>query len=162
MTTNNNQPLMDALVSEWQQESPDHDASPMAIVGRIIRLGRLYERDAKIALKPYGLPYTDFDILATLKRSGSPYELTPGELGNAVLLTSGAMTAALDRLETANLISRHADLADKRVKTAKLTRKGERLASKAATARFEVAARAIEALKAGEKTTLTNLLRQLD
>lgn len=148
-------------MSEWAAESPELDASAMRVVGRIIRLGRQFEKDASGALKPLGLPYTEFDIIATLRRSGAPYELTPGQLGQAVLLTSGAMTAALDRLEQSGLITRHASETDRRVKTAKLTASGKKLALKAAKARFDVAALALDGLSSQQRKTLAKLLKEL-
>ncbi|MEO0346336.1 MAG: MarR family transcriptional regulator [Pseudomonadota bacterium] len=160
-TTTESQDLMDELMRQWASECPDFDTAAMAVVGRIMRLGRLYEKQAAAALRPFGLPYTDFDILATLRRSGAPYELTPGELGSAVLLTSGAMTAALDRLTTAELITRHARPEDRRVKSAKLTAAGRRLARKAASARFDVAAQSVEALRASDRKQLATLLKRL-
>lgn len=152
---------MDQLVEQWAAELPELNADPMTIVGRIMRLGRHYEKQASAALKPFGLPYTDFDILATLRRSGAPYELTPGELSEAVLLTSGAMTAALDRLQSAHLITRHASDQDRRVKSARLTAKGKRLAARAAKARFAIASDAISDLSDAEQRTLKKVLRQL-
>lgn len=153
--------LMDRLVSEWREECPELDANAMKIVGRIMRLGRRFEKDATEALKPIGLLYTDFDILATLRRSGAPFELTPGQLSNAVLLTSGAMTAALDRLEHAELITRHASDTDRRVKSARLTDKGQRIAVSAAKARFNVADRAIETLSTKQRKALERVLLDL-
>ena len=160
-TTTESPDLMDELMRQWASECPDFDTTAMAVVGRIMRLGRLYEKQAAAALRPFGLPYTDFDILATLRRSGAPYELTPGQLGSAVLLTSGAMTAALDRLTAAGLITRHARPGDRRVKSAKLTAAGKRLAKKAASARFNVAAASVESLRPTDRKQLATLLKQL-
>ncbi|MEL7302577.1 MAG: MarR family transcriptional regulator, partial [Pseudomonadota bacterium] len=94
-------------------------------------------------------------------RSGAPFELTPGQLGSAVLLTSGAMTAALDRLTAAGLITRHARPEDRRVKSAKLTAAGKRLAKKAASARFDIAAQSLGALRASDRRQLAALLKRL-
>ena len=153
--------LMARLVAEWRQECPDLDASAMKIVGRIMRLGRQFEREAAEALKPMGLPYTEFDIVATLRRSGPPYELTPGQLSEAVLLTSGAMTAALDRLERAGFVTRHASDKDRRVKTAKLTEEGQAIAETAAQARFAAANRAIKMLPDAQRSELELILAAL-
>ncbi|MEO1482073.1 MAG: MarR family transcriptional regulator [Myxococcota bacterium] len=153
--------LIDELVREWNVECPELDPSAMGVVGRIMRLGRRFERDATLALKPLGLPYTDFDIIATLRRSGKPYALTPGELASAVLLTSGAMTAALDRLEGAELVTRHADPDDRRVRSARLTRRGVRLAERAASKRFACAEEALPGLSRAERDQLVALLRKI-
>ena len=153
---------MDELVRQWRDECPELDASAMQVVGRIIRLGRMFEAQAGAALKPFDLPYTDFDIIATLRRSGKPYALTPGELSRAVLLTSGAMTAALGRLERAGLIRRLADSSDRRIKAAQLTAAGKRLARKAAAVRFEVARDALQGLSTPGRTALAKTLRSID
>lgn len=149
------------LIAEWGKECPDLNADAMHIVGRIMQLGRRYEKEASLALKPSGLLYTDFDIIATLRRSGPPYELTPGQLSAAVLLTSGAMTAALDRLQNTGLITRHASEADRRVKTAKLTSQGKSLAKKTAQARFKVATKAVHSLSLDETRDLITLIKRL-
>ena len=154
--------LMERLVAEWGDESPGLDPSALLVVGRIMRLGRRFEAEAAAALKEFGLSYTEFDIIATLKRSGPPYTLTPGQLIDAVLLTSGAMTAALDRLQAASLITRETSASDRRVRAAKLTAKGRRLAERAAAARFEVAAAAIEQLSARDRKLAQQLLKRLD
>ncbi|MEM8547346.1 MAG: MarR family transcriptional regulator [Pseudomonadota bacterium] len=153
--------LMDRLLADWAAECPTLDAKAMAVIGRIIRLGRRYEKDAAEALRPFRLPYTDFDILATLRRNGAPYELTPGQLGDAVLLSSGAMTAALDRLQQAALITRHDSPTDRRIKTARLTPTGKRLSKKAAAARFATATAATTGLTERESEQLTRLLKKL-
>ncbi|MEL7296624.1 MAG: MarR family transcriptional regulator [Pseudomonadota bacterium] len=157
----NSDSLMDTLVTEWAQECPDLDASAMAVVGRIMRLGQRFENEATRALKPLGIAYTDFDILATLRRSGSPYTLTPGQLADAVLLTSGAMTAALERLEKAGLISRHTSTTDRRSKAARLTNAGKKLAKNAAAARFDIATQAVASLPARSHHQLIALLDKL-
>ncbi|MEM9171219.1 MAG: MarR family transcriptional regulator [Pseudomonadota bacterium] len=162
MTTNKDEKdLTERLISQWASESPDLDVAAMAIVGRVMRLGRRFEYDAAAVLKPLGLVYTDFDILATLRRSGPPYELTPGELGEAVLLSSGAMTAALDRLSNAALIERPVNDYDRRIKSARLTAAGKRLSKRAAKARFAVAASAVDGLSRHERATLATLLKAL-
>ncbi|MEL6360910.1 MAG: MarR family transcriptional regulator [Pseudomonadota bacterium] len=161
MDYENEHDLMERLVSEWTKECPDLDAEAMKIVGRIMRLGRRFEKEAAQALKPFKLPYTDFDIIATLRRSGPPYEMTPGQLGTAVLLTSGAMTAALDRLESANFITRHASQSDRRVRSARLTQDGQDIAAKAAKARFKAAEDTIRELPASKRQALANLLLSL-
>jgi MarR family len=97
---------IDHLLAEWHAERPELDAAAMAVVGRLLSIGRQLEARANAVLKPLGLHYTDLDVLATLRRGGRPYRRTPTELRNFVLITSGAMTACLDRLERNALIAR--------------------------------------------------------
>ncbi|MEO1487772.1 MAG: MarR family transcriptional regulator, partial [Bacteroidota bacterium] len=101
--------IIDTLISDWKTERPELDASAMSIVGRILSLGKILEKRASSALCDIGICYTDLDVLATLRRSGAPYALTPTELMQSVLITSGAMTALLDRLTKLELIYRAVD-----------------------------------------------------
>jgi len=161
MTDNNEADLITRLRQEWAIEQPELDSSAMDIVGRVIHLADQWQSSANKLLAQYDLSYTEFDVIATLKRSGPPYELTPTTLRQSVLLTSGAMTAALNRVEKKGLIVRHAMPEDGRVFTAKLTAKGKRLAAKATHSRFELAQSQINNLSEVEKTQVTKLLFHL-
>jgi DNA-binding MarR family transcriptional regulator len=152
---------IDALLREWRAERPDLDAGAMAVVGRLLNLGRELEARAGAVLKPYGLHYTDLDVLATLRRGGAPYRRTPTQLRESVLITSGAMTACLDRLERMGLIERHADPADRRSSAAALTRRGLALVDRAIAVRFRQAADAVRVLSAAERKQLGALLKRL-
>jgi len=116
--------LIDSLIADWGRERPDLDASAMAVVGRLLRVTVALDGRINEVLKPYGLLYSEFDALATLLRSGKPFELTPTELQEAVVLTSGAMTALLNRLTKKGLIARRKSKVDGRSLTARLTAKG--------------------------------------
>lgn len=153
--------LIDRLLDDWQHERPDLDATPMSVVGRILHLGRLLETAANHSLHGTGISYSDLDVLATLRRSGAPYQLTPTSLRKSVLLTSGAMTACLNRLERSELISRSAVDGDRRSLAATLTTKGVKLIDKAIATRFEQARQVVDVLNAGERAELARLLRKL-
>lgn len=153
--------IIDVLISEWKRERPDIDASSMAVVGRLIKLGKALEKSAGKALQDSGIYYTDLDVLATLRRSGEPYELTPKELMQSVLITSGAMTALLDRLTKLKLIYRSPDEKDGRIKRACLTIKGKEVIDKAIEVRFKEADESISALNKQEKDQLAHLLKKL-
>ncbi len=153
--------LLDELIADWAQERPELDASAMGIVGRLIQLGRSLEKSAATALNSFDLHYTDLDVLATLRRKGAPYCLTPTQLRESVILTSGAMTASIDRLEAKGLIVRTADVSDRRVRAVKLTTKGKSLINRAIVARFDEAAARTEPLKTTERKQLEQLLRKL-
>lgn len=152
---------IDRLLAEWQAERPGLDAAPMAVVGRLLSIGRQLEARANSALKPLGLHYTDLDVLATLRRGGRPYRRTPTELRDSVLITSGAMTACLDRLERNGLIARVADPQDRRSSAAELTPAGRKLIDKAIVVRFGEAGDALAGLSQGECAQLAALLRKL-
>lgn len=152
--------LLDQLIQDWNIECPDLDTTGMGVVGRIIHLGGRLRSEGGAALDPYDLNYTDFDVLATLRRSGVPYALTPTVLMQSVLLTSGAMTATLKRLEGRELVTRDQDADDKRVKRVKLTPAGERLVNRAVRARFQQAQTAVARLSEEEREHLAGLLRK--
>lgn len=153
--------VIDNLVSEWKKERRELDASAMHIVGRILKLGKILEKRAGQALKGSGIYYTDLDVLATLRRSGKPYELTPKELMQSVLITSGAMTALLDRLTRLDMIYRAADKNDGRIKRAGLTKKGIKVIDKAIEIRFEEANDAVGKLNRAERESLAFLLKKM-
>lgn len=152
---------IDRLLAEWQAERPELDVAAMAVVGRLLGIGRQLEARANEALRPLGLHYTDLDVLATLRRSGKPYRLTPTQLRDSVVITSGAMTACLDRLETNGLIARVASASDRRSSAAELTSAGRKLIDKAIVVRFEEAADAVVGLRESERARLAALLRKL-
>ena len=153
--------LLDDLIADWARERPDLDASPMHVVGRILQLGKKLEKRAGNALKESQIYYTDLDVLATLRRSGKPYELTPTELRKSVLITSGAMTALLDRLKKLGLIYRIPNPKDGRVSSAGLTEKGVKVIDEAIELRFEEASAAVEVFSEVEKQQFGNLLKKM-
>lgn len=153
--------MVDRLIEDWRREIPSLDTGGIAVVGRILRLGRLLEGRINDKLKPFGLIYTDFDLLATLRRSGGAYCLTPTELRRSVLLTSGAMTAALDRLEKMGLITRVRDKADRRSMSAKLTPAGTALLEKVLLLRFDDANEVASALTKSQSEITASALRQM-
>ena len=152
---------LDILIAQWRREIPGDSAEPLEVSGRIQYLGSVFEDSVSKVLKRFDLRYTDFDVIATLRRSGPPYTLTPTQLRKTVSITSGAMTAVLDRLEQAELIERTAGIADRRVKAATLTPEGAKLAEQAVTARFQEARKSIENLSIGEQKELAALLKKL-
>lgn len=153
--------LIDGLIGDWRRERPDLDVEAMAVVGRILHLGRRMEAAAAKALRPFGLNYTDLDVLATLRRTGRPYQLTPSDLLSSVLITSGAMTACIDRLEKASLIQRAASPDDRRVRLISLTSDGRELVDDAIVERFAEANSAISHLSPSDCELLAGLLRKL-
>ena len=160
-TQNNAPDRIDHLLAEWQVERPELDAAAMAVIGRLLSIGRQLEARANTALKPLGLHYTDLDVLATLRRGGRPFRRTPTELRNSVVITSGAMTACLDRLAGNGLIARLADPQDRRSSAAELTPAGRKLIDKAIAVRFQEANDALSILNEAERVRLAVLLKKL-
>lgn len=115
---------IDRVVSQWAKEKPDLDTEPMAIMGRLMRIAKYMENHVAEVHKRYDLKMGEFDVLATLRRSGEPYRLTPSELISSMMLTSGAMTNRLDKLKKKGLIAREHSKEDRRSVSVQLTSKG--------------------------------------
>jgi DNA-binding MarR family transcriptional regulator len=116
---------VDDLVAAWQAERPDLDVRPMQVLSRISRLARHLDRERRSAFAAHDLESWGFDVLAALRRQGAPYELSPGALLRATLVTSGTMTNRIDRLEQAGLVCRRPDPQDKRGVLVTLTAAGQ-------------------------------------
>ena len=115
---------VDDLVAAWEAERPDLDVRPMQVLSRITRLARHLDRERRAAFAAHDLEPWEFDVLAALRRQGPPYELSPGALLRATLVTSGTMTNRIDRLEQAGLVRRNPDPQDKRGVLVTLTAAG--------------------------------------
>lgn len=115
---------VDDIVACWHAERPDLDVSPLHVLSRVSRLARHLDRARRAAFTAHGLEAWEFDVLSALRRQGSPYQLSPGALLRATLVTSGTMTNRIDRLEAAGLVSRHRDQQDKRGVLVRLTKSG--------------------------------------
>jgi DNA-binding MarR family transcriptional regulator len=152
---------VDDLVAAWQAERPDLDVRPMQVLSRISRLARHLDRERRGAFAAHDLESWEFDVLAALRRQGAPYELSPGALLRATLVTSGTMTNRIDRLEEASLVRRRPDPQDKRGVLVTLTAAG-RSRVDAALADLLAAEQALLAgLPEASRHTLADLLRIL-
>lgn len=152
---------VDRILAQWRQERPDLDVSPMGIIGRITRLAKHLEQAIQETFSEFSLTVGEFDVLATLRRSGRPYQLSPTELFNALMVSSGTMTHRIDRLEQAELVQRMPDLSDRRGTQIKLTDKGFAVIEKAVEAHVVNEHRMLSGLDASEHEVFTRLLRQL-
>lgn len=153
--------IVDRILDQWQSQRPDLDASCLGIVGRILRLAGHLERRANETLKEFELPIWGFDVLGALRRRGEPYSMTPTELMKSVMLSSGAMTNRIDRLEALGLIERIPDDQDRRSLQVLLTVKGRTLIDTASPSRFEEARNAVRNLSDRERDLLASLLRKM-
>lgn len=150
---------VDAVVAGWRAALPEFDPSALELVGRVLVLAEHLQRSASVALAEHGLTLGEFDILGTLRRRGEG-GMTPTQLLRWVVLTSGGMTARLDKLEKAGLISRRADPGDRRMVKIELTAKGRKVIDAATATRFAEAKAALPDLTPEELETLTGLLRR--
>ncbi|MCA0935951.1 MarR family transcriptional regulator [Vibrio alginolyticus] len=152
---------IDRVVEQWFKEKPDLDTQPMAIMGRLMRIAKYMETRVAELHKQYDLKMGEFDVLATLRRSGAPYRLTPSALIDSMMLTSGAMTNRLDKLEKKGLISREHSKEDRRSVTVELTSDGLQLIDNLILEHVEVQRDFIRGLSDEEKVQVNKALKTL-
>lgn len=152
---------VDDIIEQWHDERPDLDVSGMAIIGRIGRLEKLIRPRLNAAFAEHGLESWEFDVLATLLRSGSPHQLTPGALLESTMITSGAMTNRIDRLEHRGLVERVKNPEDKRQVLVTLTAPGNKTVSAALEDHVRNEAAILDGLAPAEQRQLVDLLRVL-
>lgn len=157
---------VDAILDQWARERPDLDTSPMGPIGRINRCAALLQQRVESNLAQFDLSLWEFDMLATLRRSGAPYRLSPTELFSALMVTSGTMTHRLKTLETKGWIERVSNEQDARSMLVQLSRKGRLLVDRAVEAHIENERQLVSVLSASAlsalDTHLSALLRGLE
>ena len=150
---------VDRILEQWNRERPDLDVAPMGLLGRIARLRTHLAREVEQTLAAHGLNSATFDVLATLRRSGPPYALSPGDLLATTMVSSGTMTNRLDQLEKAGLVARTHNPEDRRSVIIALTEKGRTVVDEAVTAHVANQHRLVETLSPEERAALDGLLR---
>ncbi len=128
---------VDAVVAQWRRERPDLDVAPMATIGRLKRCSALLQRRLDATFAEFEMGAWEFDVLATLRRSGAPYCLAPTALFSAMMITSGTMTHRLQRLEASALVERVPNPADARSLLVRLTPAGLELIERAVAAHVD-------------------------
>jgi DNA-binding MarR family transcriptional regulator len=152
---------VDDLTEQWAAERPELDTGPLRLGARIVRLERFLARRIRSDLEDVGLNEGEVNVLAALRRAGPPYELTPTELYQGLLLSSGAMTNRIDRLEAAGYVRRIPDETDRRRTRVALTEPGRRAVDRAMDHHLEGLDRLFAALPVADRTALEDLLRRL-
>ncbi len=152
---------MDHVLAQWSAQRPDLDASPMAVIGRLSRLSRLITAELRRTFSAHGLDPASFDVLATLRRSGPDHRLTPAELMRSAMVTSGAITQRLDRLQSDGLVTRTPSESDGRVVHITLTEEGLRLIDLALPDHIDTENRLLAGLSDAERDALADALRHL-
>ncbi|GGK55459.1 MarR family winged helix-turn-helix transcriptional regulator [Nocardia camponoti] len=152
---------VDLITEQWARERPDVDSSPMAVIGRIARVSRLLEQELKQFFAGHGLEFWEFDVLATLRRSGGVEGITAGALNKAAMRTSGAITNRIDRLAARDLVRRVPAPDDRRSVLVQLTDKGRELVDYLLPLHMENEHRLLSALSPTDRETLAGLLRTL-
>lgn len=152
---------IDELKDDWKTQRPELNSEPMGIVLRIQSLAKMLGTQTSERLENFDLQWWQYDVLSALRRRGKPYVLAASELAQEAMLTSGAMTNRIDRLEEAGLIKRERDKSDGRRVLVILTGRGRKLIDSATEARFEVATSAMRGLDIEQRQQLGDLLRHL-
>lgn len=155
-----NQPLdhVGRIMAQWAAERPDLDVSPQALIGRLHRLAAALTDELVTVYAEFGLGEGEFDVLATLRRSGAPFALTPGELAETTMVSSGAITKRVDRCLERGWVTRTVSDQDARGRLVKLTPAGRRLIDRAFTAHMTNEHRLVEGLSPEERADLAALL----
>lgn len=152
---------VDQVLQQWRAERPDLNASAMGIVGRFQRASRLLERGLSENFARYDLQLWEFDILATLRRSGPPYRLTAGALSASSMVTSGAITNRIDRLVARGLVTRETDPENRRSVVITLTESAWALIDNLLVHHLAHEESVLACLSADEQQQLATLLRTL-
>lgn len=152
---------VDEIVAAWRRERPDLDVSPLQVLSRISRLADVLDERRADAFVEHGLQAHEFDVLAALRRSGDPFELTAGELSVLTHVTSGTMTSRLDRLSTRKFVTRHPDPADGRLVRVRLTVTGRKTLDAAFTALLDTERELLDTVDLPRRQLLADALREL-
>lgn len=152
---------VDFVVEQWASAMPELDASSMAVFGRMLRIMKHLAKTRAEALASFGFRDGEFDVLATLRRAGAPYRLSPTQLYKSLMVTSGAMTNRLNRLEEVGSIVRVADPDDKRSMLVALSEEGLARIEQALLVHTQTQNSLLETLDASQQTQLKTLLSQL-
>ncbi|MEU7638245.1 MarR family winged helix-turn-helix transcriptional regulator [Streptomyces sp. NPDC039016] len=146
------------IQADWRRERPDLDISPLGVIGRLHRLAGHLTEELCLVYGRYGLSEGEFDVLCALRRAGEPYERAPGELAAHTMVTTGAMTKRIDRLERAGLVTRRRADDDQRGRIVALTQPGRELIDQAFADHMRNERRLLSLLTPAENTALEGLL----
>ncbi len=145
---------MDDIKAQWARQRPDLDTEPMEVIGRLIRLASVLSDEMNETFKVHGLTAGSFDVLATLLRSGPPHALSPNQLLDTMMVTSGTMTNRIDQLEKEKLVKRVRNPKDRRSVMVQLTETGRRLIDAAITDHVETQARLVKGMSKEQRVNL--------
>lgn len=150
---------VDRIQAAWQTERPDLDVSPQGVIGRLHRIAAHLTAELTVGFAKYGLTEGEFDVLAALRRAGTPYERAPGEIALHTMVTTGAVSKRVDRLEEAGLVRRMRSSTDGRGRVVRLTPAGRRLIDKAFSAHMSNEQRLLSGLSSAQTAQLEALLK---
>jgi DNA-binding MarR family transcriptional regulator len=146
------------IQAQWERERPDLDVTPQGVYGRLHRLADRLRDELEVEFRRFGLGEGEFDVLAALRRAAPSYELAPGELARHTMVTTGAASKRIDRLEAAGLVSRRVSDEDHRGRVIALTDAGRRVIDEAFTAHIGNEHRLLAPLTQRDRADLQRLL----
>lgn len=149
------------MIASWRRERPDLDVTPLQVLSRVSRLARHLDLARRSAFAAHDLEGWAFDVLSALRRAGRPYRLSPGQLLQQTLVTSGTMTNRVDRLAARGLVRRVPSDSDGRVVLVELAEEGASLVDAAMASLLEQERELLAGLSAQEQEVLAGLLRRL-
>lgn len=149
---------MNKIIAQWRQCCPELDTRSMEIAGRILLAASLLQNRLEPVFRQHGVSSGGFDVLATLRRQGPPFELSPTDLYKALLITSGTMTHRLDGLEKQGLVERISHPHDRRGLLVRLTDKGLSVIDTLIKAHLENEKRLFAPISARDAKSLTKIL----
>ncbi|WEK60357.1 MAG: MarR family transcriptional regulator [Candidatus Microbacterium colombiense] len=152
---------VDRIVGAWNTQRPDLDFSPLEVLSRMDRLSRHLDRARRDVFRRSDLEPWEWDVLSALRRAGAPFQLSPKQLLQQTLVSSGTMTNRIDRLVGRRFVHREADPADGRSVLVTLTDDGRIRVDAAITRLVDVEADLLQALSRGDRERLAGLLRKL-
>jgi DNA-binding MarR family transcriptional regulator len=152
---------VDDLVAAWHTQRPDLDVEPLQVLSRVSRLARHLDIARRSAFASHDLESWEFDVLSALRRAGPPFQLTPGVLLRATLVTSGTMTNRIDRLAASGFVRREPDPKDRRGVLVTLTEEGEAVVDAALADLLNSERELLAGLDKGQRSVLADLLRTL-
>ncbi|MGH3159220.1 MAG: MarR family winged helix-turn-helix transcriptional regulator [Streptosporangiaceae bacterium] len=152
---------VDRIVQAWRRRDPKLDSSSLEVTGRLVLVAGYYERAVITVLQPFGLSIADFDVLNTLRRVGDPRGSKPTDLARSSLVTTGAMTSRLDRLERSGLVRRTPDPADRRGLLVRLTPQGSKVARQALDELIAANQVFLKPLSGQQRDSITSALKLL-
>lgn len=146
------------ILGQWAVVRPELDVSPMGVIGRLHRVGARLTEELVRVYAEHGLDEGEFDVLATLRRSGDPYELTPSVLAASTMVTSGAVTKRVDRCEQRGWVTRRVSDRDGRSRVVALTPAGRELIDRAFEAHMTNEHRLLGLLPERDRAALARIL----
>jgi DNA-binding MarR family transcriptional regulator len=153
---------IDRLLDQWSSERPELDCSGLDVVARVQDVAKILRRSENSALDALHLKMWEYDVLSVLRRQGRPYRMPATELAHESLLSGGAMTNRIDRLEARGLVARERDPDDRRGVLVRLTTAGRRLVDEAIEARLDIANTQLSGLTATERSAISQGLRKIN